>query len=118
MKITNRVPERIIQRINRATASIIENGLANFYKSLADSLENRVFNSFNTRIGFGFKEMQDDDVVIALTIDQLKVPMIINSILLALASVLLVIEIIVYRVNKWRNRRQTSIQRTEDQPKV
>lgn len=58
-----------IQRINKATISMIENGFYTFYKSFAKMLEEFVCEKFN--------QMYDDDGAVALTVEQLKIPLII-----------------------------------------
>lgn len=97
----------MIQRINKATASMFENGICNFYRSFASFWE-KVVDEKLFRV-------YDDKGFVALTIDQLKIPLIIHFSLLGLASVQFAIEIIVHRVTNLRKRRQIYIQRDVNQ---
>lgn len=90
------IPNRMIQRINKAMVSMIENGFYTFYKSFAKFLDESICEKFN--------QMHDDDAV-ALTVEQLKIPLIIYFILLGLASVFLTMEIIIHRIKIWRIKR-------------
>lgn len=78
----------------------MENGLHQFYQSfstfLMDLIDNRnLHHDVN----------DDDDDIQALTMEQLKIPLIIFIVLLGLASVVFLIEVIVYHFNRLRNRR-------------
>lgn len=73
---------------------MIENGLYNFYRSFANFVENLITDQFDKK--------HDDDDVAALTMEQLKIPLIIYFILSLLALVLLAIEIIIQRINNQR----------------
>lgn len=110
LKTNEHVPERMIKRINKATVSMIENGLQQFYKSFGIFLEEFMREKLN--------RMHNDDDAAALTMGQLKIPLIIYFILLSMASILLAIEIIVHRVNKWRSRQRISNRRMANQQPV
>lgn len=97
------VPERLKQKIDMTTNSMMENGLHQFYKSfstfLMDLIENRNFNQDNN----------DEDNIQALTMEQLKIPLIIFIVLLGLSSIVFVIEVIVYHFNRLRSRRLVNV---------
>lgn len=97
LQSTEYVPQRMVQQINKAVVSMIESGLFKFYTSFTVFMEGFIVDKFN--------QMQENGAV-ALTMDQMKIPLIICFVLLVLASALLAIEITVYRVKIWSNRRQ------------
>lgn len=79
---------------------MIENGFHTFYKSFAKFVDESICEKFN--------QMRDDDDAVALTVDQLKIPLIIYFILLGLASILLTMEIIIHRIKIWRIKRNAN----------
>lgn len=98
------VPERIASKIDSATSSFIENGLYKFYKSL---------DKFTQKLSKRMESSQtDDDDIQALSMEQLKRPMIFISCLWGLAMVLFIGEFIIFKLRQWQeNRRQQGKQK-------
>lgn len=82
------VPERIIKRLDHATSSMVENGLHKFYLSLA------IFKQ--KLIDRAYLEQIDDDSQ-ALTIEQLKRPMIVLFYLWGTATIIFICEMTIFK---------------------
>lgn len=80
---------------------MMENGLHQFYRSFSTFLMDLIENLNHNR---------DNDDIQALTMEQLKIPFIIFIVLLGLASIVFVIEVIVYHFNKLSSRRIVHLQ--------
>lgn len=81
--------DRTVEKIDRITAEMLENGLYRFYLSMAaykQQLNKRAYLSQNT-----------DNHAMALTLDQMKRPLIIYLSVLATAMIIFVIEQVVLR---------------------
>lgn len=94
MRSDQYIPERMKKDINKATNSMIESGLQRFYRS---------FTKFLTELrGYRFLKNTEDDPR-ALTVEQLWGPLILSVYILCFATIILVIEIIVFKLKQRRN---------------
>lgn len=89
------VSNRLLDRIDKMTSSMMESGLHAFYMSL---------NSFKQQFFERAYFSQTDDEFRALTTQQLKRPMILIFGLWVLAVVVFMGEVCVIRWNQWRGR--------------
>lgn len=92
----NYVPERMTNRIDRTTSLMTENGLYQFYLSLAAFKQKFVDRAYLD---------EDEDDFQALTMGQLKRPMILLFCLWAVAMTLFMAEVI---ISKWKNQRDNN----------
>lgn len=86
------VPERVINKLDKTTSSMMENGLHEFYLSLAIFKQKLIDRAYLEQIDDDFK---------ALTAEQLKRPMIVLSYLLGVAMIIFITECI---ISKWKHR--------------
>lgn len=93
MQSDHYVPERMLNKIDKMTNSMMENGMNQFYLS---------FTTFQRKLfGRAFVKPDEDDSQ-ALSMSQLKRPMIVLLGLLGVAVIVFVAEKV---MSKWRNRR-------------
>lgn len=86
-------PERMLDRINRVTSSMMENGVHNFYTSIV-AFKSKIFQRIH------YAQLPNDDMQ-ALTAKQLIRPMILVFSLWGMAVILFIVEIIIF---KWKKR--------------
>lgn len=98
------VPERILEEINEATSSMMASGLHQFYTSLATFKNNLVERAYS---------IVDDDCTEALTMEQLKRPLILLFCLWGVALIVFIGESI---VSKWKLRNQKPIRTRRNRP--
>lgn len=82
-----------MKKIDKATSTMMQNGLHQFYTNFADFKQKFLVREYLSE--------KDDDLQ-ALTAEQLKRPMILMSCLFGVAIVIWMAEIIIFR---WKNRR-------------
>lgn len=88
LKSEQYVPERMLNKINKATSLITENGLSQFYLSTGVFKEKLAVRNIQNGERAAFQ---------ALKLEQLKLPLILISCLLGVALGLLFVEIIIYK---------------------
>lgn len=86
------VPERLLNKIDKRTSAMMENGMHQFYTSFTNFLRKLFARQF---------ARSDDDDSQALTMSQLKRPMIFIFGLWGVAIIVFIAEIIIF---KWKNR--------------
>lgn len=91
------VPDRMLKKIDRATGSMMENGLHEFYTSLA---------SFKMKLILRIYSMVEHEDFRALSVEQLKRPLILLFCLSAAAMIIFIAEII---ISKWKSGNQRPI---------
>lgn len=89
------IPERILKRFDELAEYLIENGLQQFYMS---------FGAFKQKLMQQEPEDGEIDNEHALTMEQLKTPLIIYACLLGISSIVFVIEIILHHCKKLIDR--------------
>lgn len=89
-------PKRMIDKIETTRSAIRESGFQHFYESFASFLSGFYGGSFSSL---------DEDDLQALTVEQLMNALLLCLMLFVLAFILLLIEIIIYKFNIWKNRR-------------
>lgn len=77
------IPERIINKVNKVTSSMMANGLHQFYEMFADYLI--------TLRAHKILRVEDDDFRV-ISIEDLRIPLIFCSFLLAIALIIFLIE--------------------------
>lgn len=100
MGTSEHVPERVLQKIDKTTSAMMESGLYPFYSSFSEFLSE-----------FRMKQILNDDAddAYALTMEHLKIPLVIYLSLISFAFIIFIIELIVYKVKKiYRQRNRTS----------
>lgn len=91
------IPDRTLQRIDRMTSSMMEYGLFEFYTNFAAFKQ-----KFIERI---YLSEEDGDPQ-ALTMGQLKRPAILLVALCAFAAIILIVEIVIFKWQNWRQHRE------------
>lgn len=99
------IPERIRNKLNKKTSFIMENGLQRFYESYGEYLE-KSREIFSTHKGNDehddYEYYDEDDGFQALTMDNLRGPMILVLCLFAFSGVILLVEIIMFKLKERR----------------
>lgn len=99
------IPERIKDKINRKTNFIMENGLEEFFSSFSSFSEN-LQNNMSPLDEDGDRDYYDDDDdaddIQALTVENLRGPMIMVLCLSAFSCFIFLIEILVFELKKRR----------------
>lgn len=90
MAANDHVTDRLKNKIDRATSAMMENGLHQFYKS---------FTAYLTEMRAQKLKRTEDDELHALTIDDLKGPLIFCSYLLSFILFVFFIEVIIRKFN-------------------
>lgn len=93
------VPKRLITSIDKATSSIMANGLHQFYMTFCDFKQKLIERTHS----YLQSDDDDDDDDQALTMKQLKRPLILLLGMCAITVLVFIAEIVVY---KWNNRRR------------
>lgn len=80
----NYVPDRLLEKINRLTASMMESGLYDFYTSMAE---------FDRHLRLKDLEIDEDDELKPLTFDHMKRVMILFLFLIGIAVIVFILEV-------------------------
>lgn len=97
------VPDRVIEMVDKVTSRMTENGLHHFYESLRE-----FWKMMNYKMG-GYDDDDDENNITPIIMAQFKRAMKLIWFLYALSPLVLLLEIIVFKWNKWRRQRKQSI---------
>lgn len=101
------IPKRMVDKIDEATSSMMENGIYGFYKSIGTFLEElRGYNEFDEEIT-KFKPF---------TLQQSMGLIVLFAVMFVLTFIIFIVEIIVHKFQKWQHQRirQRQIQRANE----
>lgn len=93
------IPDRMLKKIDRTTSAMMENGLNQFFSAFTE-FKRKLVARANLNIA-------DEDDFQALSIDQLKKPVILMVGFCGIAVIIFIVEVIIFKV-KQRNRRSRS----------